>query len=48
MIITHRLILDLHITPLEQLSQAAYVLALFKLQSHLLIQLFLALIILIP
>lgn len=48
MIVAHRLILDLHVTRLQHLSEAADVLALSKLQSHLLIKLFLPLINLTP
>ena len=48
MIVAHRLIPDLHVSPLQHLSEAADVLALSKLQTHLLIQLPLPLINLTP
>ena len=48
MIVAHRLIPDLHVSPLQHLSEAADVLALSKLQTHLLIQLPFALINLTP
>ena len=48
MTVPHRLILDLHVARLQHLSEAADVLALSKLQSQLLIKLFLPLINLTP
>jgi hypothetical protein len=48
MTVPHRLILDLHVARLQHLSEAADVLALSQLQSHLLIKLFLPLINLTP
>jgi hypothetical protein len=48
MTVPHRLIIDLHGARLQHLSEAADVLALSQLQSHLLIKLFLPLINLTP